>query len=184
MPMPLWWGQINKRVFNLRAVRNGKWQVIRHVGRSSGQRFRTPLEALTVDGGFIFMLVYGSRSDWVQNVIAAGMATLEIDGDTVDLIGPELISADEAFGGRLAPGGRRSAPLRASRADRRSLFTLPSSTRVRNPQGRSTLLDTHSGLLNLLQRGADRPPCRFHQRSPGTRPVLRPRRGLSSFHVG
>lgn len=40
-----------------------------------------------VDGGFIFMLVHGSRSDWVQNVISTGMATLEIDGDTVALTG-------------------------------------------------------------------------------------------------
>ena len=68
MPMPLWWGQINKRVFNPRSARNGKWQVIRHVGRVSGQTYRTPLEAHRVDDGFIIMLVYGSRCDWVQNV--------------------------------------------------------------------------------------------------------------------
>ena len=72
MPMPLWWGQINKRVFNPRSARNGKWQVIRHVGRVSGQTYRTPLEAHRVDDGFIIMLVYGSRCDWVQNVLAAG----------------------------------------------------------------------------------------------------------------
>ena len=71
MPMPLWWGQINKRVFNPRSARNGKWQVIRHVGRVSGQTYRTPLEAHRVDDGFIIMLVYGSRCDWVQNVLAA-----------------------------------------------------------------------------------------------------------------
>jgi len=106
MPMPLWWGQINKRIFNPQAVRHGKWQVIRHVGRSSGEPYRTPLEAVTVDDGFIFMLVYGSRSDWVQNVLAAGTAALEIDGATVDLVGPELITADEAFE-RLPPGTKR-----------------------------------------------------------------------------
>ena len=49
------------------------------------------------------MLVYGSRSDWVQNVLAAGTATLEIGGETVDLVGPEVITADEAFK-RLPPG--------------------------------------------------------------------------------
>jgi len=97
MPMPLWWGHINKRVFNPRAVRNANWQVIHHVGRSSGRSYRTPLEAHRVDDGFIFVLVYGSRSDWVQNVLAAGTAGLEIDGDIVDLIDPTLITADEAF---------------------------------------------------------------------------------------
>ena len=106
MPMPLWWGQINKRVFNPRAVRNGKWQVIRHVGRSSGREYRTPLEAHAIDGGYLFMLVYGSRSDWVQNVLATGSATLEIDGGTVDLASPELLTADEAFA-RLPPGTKR-----------------------------------------------------------------------------
>ena len=110
MPMPLWWGQINKRVFNPLALRNGKYQVIRHVGRTSGQPYRTPLEAHPVDDGFIFVLVYGSRSDWVQNVLASGTAKLETDGVTLDLVGPELISADEAFE-RLSPGVKRPPRL-------------------------------------------------------------------------
>lgn len=108
--MPLWWGQINKHVFNPRAVRSGKWQVIHHVGRSSGQPYRTPLDAVPADGGFVFTLVYGSRSDWVQNVLAAGSATLEIDGTSVDLVEPELITADEAFD-RLPPGAKRPPKL-------------------------------------------------------------------------
>lgn len=110
MPMPLWWGQINKRVFNPRAVRSGKWQVIHHLGRSSGTPYRIPLDATPADGGFIFTLVYGSRSDWVQNVLAAGTATLEIDGATVDLVEPEIITADEAFA-RLPPGTKRPPRL-------------------------------------------------------------------------
>jgi len=97
MPMPLWWGHVNKRVFNPGALRKGKWQVIHHVGRSSGTPYRTPLEAHRAGDGFIFVLVYGSRSDWVQNVLAAGSAQLEADGQTVELISPELIDADEAF---------------------------------------------------------------------------------------
>ena len=108
--MPLWWGHVNKRVFNPRSLRNGKWQVIDHVGRTSGQAHRTPIEALTVDDGFIIVLVYGSRSDWVQNVLAAGTARLEIDGRTVDLVDPELITADEAFQ-RLPPGTKRPPRL-------------------------------------------------------------------------
>ena len=113
MPMPMWWGQVNKRVFNPRALRNSelsgsKWQVIRHVGRKSGTAYRTPLEAMPVDGGFVVTLVYGPRSDWVRNVLAAGTATLEVNGDTVDLVEPELITADEAF--RLLPPGTKRPP--------------------------------------------------------------------------
>ena len=114
MPMPLWWGQVNKRVFNPRAVRDAKWQVIRHIGRSSGQSYRTPLEAHEVDDGFIFTLVYGSRSDWVRNVLAAGAAKLEIDGNTVDLVEPEVVGAEEAFA-RLPADTKR--PPRLLRID-------------------------------------------------------------------
>jgi deazaflavin-dependent oxidoreductase (nitroreductase family) len=110
VPMPSWWGQINKRVFNPWTMRNGRSPVIRHVGRSSGQQYRTPLDAHRVDDGFVFVLVYGSQCDWVQNVLAAGTATLEADGDTVDLVSPELITADEAFE-RLPPGTKRPPRL-------------------------------------------------------------------------
>lgn len=108
--MPLWWGQINKRVFNPRALRSGKWQVIHHVGRSSGQPYRTPIDATAVDDGYIVTLVYGQRSDWVRNVLAAGSAQLEIDGDTVDVRDPQVISADEAFR-RLPPDTKRPPGL-------------------------------------------------------------------------
>jgi deazaflavin-dependent oxidoreductase (nitroreductase family) len=108
MPMPLWWGQINKRVFNPRAVRNGKWQVIEHVGRSSGRTHRTPLEAHRVADGYVFVLVYGSRSDWVRNVLAAGSAVLEVDGVSVELEGPALLTAEQAF--ELLPPGTKRPP--------------------------------------------------------------------------
>lgn len=92
MPMPLWWGQINKRLFNPRALENGKWKVLTHVGRSSGTTYRTPLDACEVDGTYVFILVYGSRSDWVQNILARGTATLETAGEIVELTSPRVIS--------------------------------------------------------------------------------------------
>lgn len=110
MPMPLWWGQINKRVFNPRALRGDRWQVIHHVGRSSGREYRTPLEAVPVEGGYLMTLVYGSRSDWVQNVLAAGSAQLEVNGELVELTDPQLIDADEAFR-RLPPETKRPPKL-------------------------------------------------------------------------
>ena len=97
MPMPLWWGQVNKRVFNPRELRRGERPVLQHVGRSSGKGYRTPLDAHAVDGGYIFILVYGSRSDWVQNVLAAGTAILELDGSAVGLESPRVITSDEAW---------------------------------------------------------------------------------------
>jgi deazaflavin-dependent oxidoreductase (nitroreductase family) len=102
MPMPRWWGHVNKRMFNPRAIASGKWPVLTHVGRTSGTTFRTPLDAHPVDGGYLFVLVYGSGSDWVQNVLAAGSAQLRVDGRDVALTAPRLVGRDEAF--RALPG--------------------------------------------------------------------------------
>jgi deazaflavin-dependent oxidoreductase (nitroreductase family) len=97
MPMPRWWGQVNKRVFNPRAITGGRWPVLTHVGRTSGATYRTPLDAHPVDGGYLFVPVYGSGSDWVQNVLAADKARLWVDGREVELTAPRLVGEDEAF---------------------------------------------------------------------------------------
>ena len=97
MPMPRWWTHINKRVFNPVELRRGVRPVLTHVGRSSGTTYRTPLDAHPVEGGYVFILVYGSRSDWVRNSLAAGQARLTIDGEEIELAAPRLISGDEAW---------------------------------------------------------------------------------------
>ncbi|WP_063003376.1 nitroreductase family deazaflavin-dependent oxidoreductase [Nocardia salmonicida] len=97
MPMPIWWGHINKRVFNPRAVAAGKWPVLTHTGRTSGKTYRTPLDAHPVDGGYLFVLVYGSASDWVQNILATGAAQLRKDGEEIALTTPRVVGRDEAF---------------------------------------------------------------------------------------
>lgn len=97
MPMPRWWGQINKRVFNPWGLRRGVRAALTHVGRVSGTTYRTPLDAHPVDGGYLFILVYGSESDWVRNVLAAGQARLRIDGVDMNLANPRLVDDDEAW---------------------------------------------------------------------------------------
>ena len=97
MPMPRWWTHINKRVFNPVELRRGGRPVLTHVGRSSGATYRTPLDAHPVDGGYVFILVYGSRSDWVRNILAAGHARLTLDGQDIELTAPRLISEREAW---------------------------------------------------------------------------------------
>jgi deazaflavin-dependent oxidoreductase (nitroreductase family) len=93
MPMPHWWAEkINKRFFNPKALVNDKWEVITHVGRSSGKTHRTPLASWEVDGTRVFVIVYGSSSDWVQNILSSGRATLETGGQIEELGSPRLIS--------------------------------------------------------------------------------------------
>jgi deazaflavin-dependent oxidoreductase (nitroreductase family) len=97
VPMPRWWGQINKRVFNPLELWRGQRPVLTHVGRTSGRTYRTPLDAHPVDGGYVFILVYGPESDWVQNALATGQARLAIDGEEIDLTNPRLINEAEAW---------------------------------------------------------------------------------------
>lgn len=97
MPMPRWWGHVNKRMFNPRAIAGGRWPVLTHVGRSSGATYRTPLDAHPVDGGYLFVLVYGSGSDWVRNVLAADGARLRVGGTELALGAPRLVGESEAF---------------------------------------------------------------------------------------
>ncbi|WP_239161396.1 nitroreductase family deazaflavin-dependent oxidoreductase [Acrocarpospora phusangensis] len=88
---------MNKRLFNPRAIASGTWPVLIHVGRTSGTTYRTPLDAHPVDGGYLFVLVYGSRSDWVRNVLTTGSARLRVDGSEVELTAPRLVGETEAF---------------------------------------------------------------------------------------
>jgi deazaflavin-dependent oxidoreductase (nitroreductase family) len=106
MPMPKWWGHINKRVFNPGQIKKGVSPVLTHVGRASGRTFQTPLDAHPVDGGYIFILVYGSGSDWVKNIMTAGTASLRVEGEEIPLDSPRVIT-DEAAWELLAPTTKR-----------------------------------------------------------------------------
>ncbi len=97
MPVPMWVAQINKRIFNKLELKRGARPVLSHVGRSSGKAYRTPLDAHRVDGGFIFIVMYGSDSDWVKNVQAAGTASLQVGGEQFDLVKPRLVGKDAAW---------------------------------------------------------------------------------------
>lgn len=108
MPVPRWVARINRRVFNPMELKRGSRPVVTHVGRSSGRTFRTPLDAHSVDGGYMFFLMYGSGSDWVQNVLAAGSARLKVGGDEFELISPRVVGQEEAQ--RLLPAAIKFPP--------------------------------------------------------------------------
>ena len=108
MPMPLWFGQVNKRIFNKMELKKGARPALTHVGRSSGKVYKTPLDAHPVDGGYIFILVYGSGSDWVKNILAAGNATLKAEGTEYELVSPRVITREAAW--PLMPAGTKQPP--------------------------------------------------------------------------
>jgi deazaflavin-dependent oxidoreductase (nitroreductase family) len=108
MPLPRWLAKINKRLFNPFEVKRGKRPVLTHTGRFSGKTYHTPLDAHAVEGGYIFVANYGSKSDWCQNILATGSARLRIGGEVVELGAPRLLDQDEAW--QELPEGTKPMP--------------------------------------------------------------------------
>lgn len=97
MAYPRWLAKINKRLFNPAQVRKGTYPIVTHVGRRSGKAYQTPLDAFPTDTGYVLVARYGPESDWVQNVLAAGEASLRVDGTEHPLETPRLVGLDEAL---------------------------------------------------------------------------------------
>jgi deazaflavin-dependent oxidoreductase (nitroreductase family) len=70
---------------------------LEHRGRSSGAWYATPLLAARVPPGFLIGMPYGERSDWVQNLLAAGEGYVTRDGVRSHVGRPRLVAADEAL---------------------------------------------------------------------------------------
>jgi deazaflavin-dependent oxidoreductase (nitroreductase family) len=65
--------------------------VIRHRGRISGRPLETPIDAVAAGDGFVIALIYGSRTNWLQNVLAEGSATIVHEGRTYAVDHPEIV---------------------------------------------------------------------------------------------
>jgi deazaflavin-dependent oxidoreductase (nitroreductase family) len=76
--------------------------VVIHRGRTSGRIFQTPLWAFRRGGGFVIALTYGSHSDWVRNVEAAGGCELRAGGRRYVVVNPRVYR-DEAASDMPAP---------------------------------------------------------------------------------
>jgi len=97
MHLPRWLARMNKRFINPIEVRRGVRPVLIHVGRSSGQTYRTPLDAHPLPDGYLFIPMYGPRTDWVKNVLVAGEARLSIDGEEIELESPRMVRKEDAW---------------------------------------------------------------------------------------
>jgi deazaflavin-dependent oxidoreductase (nitroreductase family) len=65
--------------------------VLTHVGRRSGRSFRTPVNLYRRGDGYAISLMYGSDSQWVRNVVAAGGVDIETRGRRIHLVDPEIV---------------------------------------------------------------------------------------------
>ncbi|HUG13995.1 MAG TPA: hypothetical protein VMM78_03160 [Thermomicrobiales bacterium] len=115
MPMPRWLAQINKRVFNPLTIRRGVQPVLIHVGRTSGKSYRTPLDAHPLPDGYLFIPMYGPRTDWVRNVLMAGSARLLIGGREIELVSPRLAPKGDVWS--LLPPATKTPPTISDESD-------------------------------------------------------------------
>jgi deazaflavin-dependent oxidoreductase (nitroreductase family) len=65
--------------------------IVIHQGRTSGKIYETPIVAFNHHNQVVFALTYGPSTDWVQNVLAAGICTLVRRSTPQDLTNPRLL---------------------------------------------------------------------------------------------
>jgi deazaflavin-dependent oxidoreductase (nitroreductase family) len=99
MPFSRRMATVNRRVTN-RVTRTFApylpgFGVIIHTGRNSGRLYRTPVNVFRAPGGYVVALSYGSESDWVKNVVAAGGCELETRGRRERLTDPVIIHDED-----------------------------------------------------------------------------------------
>lgn len=84
MPLPRVVARSNKRFANRLikplARRLPFLAVVHHVGRRSGRHYAIPVNVFHDGNDIVVPLTYGSGSDWVRNVLAAGECELEHRG--------------------------------------------------------------------------------------------------------
>lgn len=79
----------------------GPFSLVRHVGRTSGTVYETPIMVARVPEGFIAELTYGENVNWYRNIVAAGRCELLVDGILHHVIAIEPYPTEA---GRLAFG--------------------------------------------------------------------------------
>jgi deazaflavin-dependent oxidoreductase (nitroreductase family) len=70
--------------------------VIRHQGRRTGRTYETPVWAAPTEDGFVIAIVYGSRTDWLKNVLASGAAAIVHEGEACPVDQPEIVPMESA----------------------------------------------------------------------------------------
>jgi deazaflavin-dependent oxidoreductase (nitroreductase family) len=105
----------NMRFFNPRQMQTagtpGAYAgILKHVGRISGTRYQTPLGIEPIGDGFLIALIYGERTQWLKNVLAAGSAEVVVEGVAYAVDRPELVPMTEVVND-LPPGDRRLMSL-------------------------------------------------------------------------
>jgi len=79
----------------LSGVGRSELGTIEHVGRRSGIRRLTPVYPVATADGFRVVVPLGPKSEWAQNVVAAGHCRLQLHDVVYELDEPALVEPDE-----------------------------------------------------------------------------------------
>jgi len=104
MQLPQRLARFNRYVTNPIQRRWAGWlppfAIVEHVGRRSGKRYRTPVNAFKtkVNGidGVAIVLTYGPDRDWLKNLTAAGGGKLRRNAKTYYITNPRVVSRADA----------------------------------------------------------------------------------------
>lgn len=95
---------VTNRVFGRIAGWMPGFAIVHHTGRRSGNAYHTPVNAFRTEDGYRIALTYGSGSDWVRNVLAAGGCEIETRRTRIALAQPRIVPDPDH---RWAPPGVR-----------------------------------------------------------------------------
>jgi deazaflavin-dependent oxidoreductase (nitroreductase family) len=132
MPIPRTIRRWNKVGLNRVTKRIAPWMpgfgVVVHRGRRSGRSYQTPVNVFPAEDAYVFALTYGSDTDWVKNVLAAGGCELRTRGRTLRLVSPHLFHDQGRRG--IRPVERQLLRIMGV-ADFLSLKTAPAASATR-----------------------------------------------------
>jgi deazaflavin-dependent oxidoreductase (nitroreductase family) len=90
--------RVSNRLFlKIAGKRFRAYSILKHTGRRSGREYQNPVSAYPLGDGFVIPVLYGTGSQWVRNVMAAGGFTLRTRGQDVPLGRPEIIPPSRAL---------------------------------------------------------------------------------------
>lgn len=99
MTAPRLLARFNRRVTNnvtrLFAADVPGFGIIVHTGRETHREYRTPVNVFRTPAGFAVALPYGPRTQWLQNVMASGVCTLETRGQRWRLVSPQIVHDEQ-----------------------------------------------------------------------------------------
>ncbi len=122
--------RMNKRLWNPRALRTAggagsTTSIVRHVGRSSGTSYETPVAMYRSGDELHIALPYGTATDWIRNLTAACGGEVVHDGETHTVGAPDVVPLEDLL--EVIPAGEQRT-LRAFKVDQ--VLSLPILDRV------------------------------------------------------